>query len=109
MIDFARMPPPPAPVATGPSPAPLSRALYAAAPPQSVVAAAHAAAQAAAGVPSRDTPQSATSELSAGSPAPATAGTLSGADNDGWSRRSGRWPMMRRRPARRRVELILLC
>lgn len=80
MIDFARMPPP-APVATGPSPAPLSRALYAAAPPpQSVVAAAHAAAQAAAGVTSGDTPQSVTSELSAGSPASATAGTLSGGE-----------------------------
>ena len=80
MIDFARMPPL-APVATGPSPAPLSRALYAAAPPpQSVVAAAHAAAQAAAGVTSGDTPQSVTSELSAGSPASATAGTLSGGE-----------------------------
>ena len=38
-------------------------------------------AQAAAGVASSDTPQSVTSELSAGSPASATAGTLSGADN----------------------------
>ena len=49
-------------------------------PPQSVVAAAHAAAQAAAGVASSDTPQSVTSELSAGSPASATAGTLSGGE-----------------------------
>ena len=39
-----------------------------------------AAAQAAAGVTSGDTPQSVTSELSAGSPASATAGTLSGGE-----------------------------
>ena len=40
----------------------------------------HSAAQAAAGVTSGDTPQSVTSELSAGSPASATAGTLSGGE-----------------------------
>ena len=81
MIDFARMPPP-APVATGPSPAPLSRALYARGAASSVGCGGRAAAaQAAAGVASSDTPQSATSRVVGSSPASATAGTLSGAEN----------------------------